>query len=255
MTQIAGRVAGLWRHPVKSMQGERLETAQLEQAGVPGDRRHGVVDAATGKVLSAKREPRLLEATARLDGDRLVVRLPGGDERDDLGSRLDADLSDWLERPVRLESAAAERPTQFEMRIDSEDESSTLVDLPCPPGTFFDLAPVHVLTTASLATMADRYPGGEWDVARFRPTLLIETEGQEFVEDAWIGGELRIGGAVLSPFMPTIRCVMTSKAQQGLGADVGIPKAVNAHHQGSLGIYATVASPGAVAVGDELTLG
>lgn len=255
MASPVGRVIGLWRYPVKSMQGERLEHVDLTEVGVPGDRQYGLVDQTTGKVVSAKREARLLEAAARFDGDDLVVRLPGGDERRDRGPDLDSDLSDWLGRPVRLEAADPSRPTQFEMHASSEDESSQVLEFPCPPGTFHDLAAVHLLTTASIAAIAATYAAGQWEVARFRPTVLVEVDDDGFVEDGWVGAELHLGDAVIAPFMPTIRCTMTSRAQPGLDADVGIPRAVNRHHQGNLGVYAAVRAPGTFEVGTPLTLG
>lgn len=74
----AGTVAQIWRHPVKSMQGEGLETGTLTEIGLEGDRRWGVIDAATDKVLSAKREPRLLEGRARLVNGGPEISLPDG---------------------------------------------------------------------------------------------------------------------------------------------------------------------------------
>ena len=66
-----GRVAQLCRHPVKSMQGEAADAARLGRRGLAGDRRCAVAAVASGKVLSAKREPRLLEGRARLVDDRV----------------------------------------------------------------------------------------------------------------------------------------------------------------------------------------
>src|ERR671910_3832864 len=51
---IVGAVAGLWRFPVKSMGGERLEQAELTEHGLVGDRAYALIDANTGKVVSAK---------------------------------------------------------------------------------------------------------------------------------------------------------------------------------------------------------
>ena len=73
------RVAELWRYPVKSMQGERLDAAVVEADGFAGDRTWALRDETTGKMLTARREPQLLHASGRLteDGDPVVV-LPGG---------------------------------------------------------------------------------------------------------------------------------------------------------------------------------
>lgn len=244
----------LSRYPFKSFQGEAVEQVGLEAAGAAGDRRWALVDTTTDKVLSAKREPRLLEAAARTAADgSVVVTLPDGLERDVGDPALAAAAQEWLGRPVTVASAA-ERSGVFEFNISSEDDHSPMVDIPCPPGTFLDLAAVHVLTTASLRAIGASHPAGRWEPARFRPTILVECDDEGFVEDAWIGREVEVGGAVLQPFMPTVRCAMTTRPQLGLPRDLDIAKAVNREHGGSLGVYCSVTRPGPVSVGDTLTL-
>jgi uncharacterized protein YcbX len=251
---MSARVVGLWRHPVKSMQGEAIERAELGPSGLPFDRRWGIVDVETGKVLSAKREAKLLMAAARLVGEAPEVRLPDGQWTPITSSGLDDTLSDWLGRPVALRSADASEPAGYQMNVDATDDTSPIVDLPCPPGTFLDALPVHLLSTASLEAMARRHPDGEWDVRRFRPTVLIDVEGGdgEFPEDAWIGSAVQVGGAEVTVVAPTVRCVMTTRAQPGLDRDVAIVKAVNQDHESNLGVYAVVSRPGPVAVGDRV---
>src|SRR5207248_2277415 len=104
VSEWTARVAGLWRHPVKSMQGEAIEAAELGASGLPFDRRWGVVDVETGKVLSAKREGRLLMGAARLVGDAPEVRLPEAEWMPVGKAALDDDLSAWLGRPVTLKA-------------------------------------------------------------------------------------------------------------------------------------------------------
>jgi MOSC domain-containing protein len=101
--------------------------------------------------------------------------------------------------------------------------------------------------------MQGRHADGEWDVRRFRPTVLIEADGsREFPEDAWIGSAVRVGDAEVTVVAPTVRCVMTTRAQPGLARDLGIVKTVNRDHESSLGVYAVVSRPGPVAVGDAV---
>jgi len=246
-------VVALWRHPVKSMQGERVSAGELGAAGMPFDRRWGVVDEETGKVLSAKREGRLLQAASRINSDDTPeVRLPDGDWTAVPDPEIDKALSEWLGRAVRLEAAPAEGGASYQMNVDATDDSSPIVDLPCPPGTFLDALPVHLLSTASLRAMQQKHPAGEWDVRRFRPTLLIEAEGDGFVEDAWIGSVVRVGDAELTVVAPTVRCVMTTRAQPGLDRDLEIVKSVNRDHESNLGVYAVVSRPGRVATGDTV---
>lgn len=245
----------LCRYPFKSFQGEVLDRVELDASGVPGDRRWGLVDPSSGKTLTAKREPRLLEASARTAADgSVVVTLPDGAEHETTDPALAVAAQQWLGREVVVANAA-DRAGTYEFNISSEDDESPLMDIPCPPGTFLDFAAVHVLTTASLRAIAASYPEGRWEPPRFRPTILVESDDDGFVEDAWVGQDVAIGGAVLQPFMPTIRCTMTTRQQLDLPRDLGIAKAVNREHGGSLGVYCTVVRTGVVGMGDMVTVG
>lgn len=246
--------AGLWRHPVKSMQGERLDAARLAEQGVPSDRRWAVLDP-TGRALAAKVEPRLLEAAARLDGDDLVVILPSGVEV--RGSDPDADdlLSAWLDRPVRLAEADGDTVSRYQVHVDAADDASDVVEIAGPVGRFADSRhPVHLLTTASLRAAARLHPEGDWDARRFRPNLLVDTDGEGFVEDGWVGSRLRIGTALLEVRKPTIRCSIPGRAQPGLVRDVEIVRTLGRAHGLTLGVYCGVLEPGEVALGDEVRL-
>src|SRR5205807_6356562 len=143
------------------------------------------------------------------------------------------------------------------MDRDAPDRASPIVDPPCPPGTFFDALPVPVLPPASLRTMRQSHPEGAWDVRRFRPTMLMDLDGdvEGFPEDAWIGSTVQVGEAELTVVAPTVRCVMTTRAQPGLERDLDIVKAVNRDHESNLGVYAVVSRPGPVAIGDAVTPG
>ena len=72
------RVIQLWRFPVKSMQGERVDSMVVQPSRIDGDREFAVVAAETGLVWAAKRESRLLEASATTVDVEVVVNLPGG---------------------------------------------------------------------------------------------------------------------------------------------------------------------------------
>ena len=253
---MKARVASMWRHPVKSMQGEAIEHAELGPSGLPFDRRWGVVDVETGKVLSAKREGKLLMAAARLASDAPEVRLPDGEWTSVTDPSLDDELSAWLGRPVSMKAADSAEPAGYQMNVDATDDQSPIVDLPCPPGTFFDALPVHLLSTASLRAMQARHPDGAWDVRRFRPTVLIDVDDDgEFPEDAWIGSTVHVGGAEVTVVAPTVRCVMTTRPQPGLERDLDIVKSVNRDHESNLGVYGVVSRPGPVAVGAAVVPG
>src|SRR5438270_8304798 len=104
------RVVELWRYPVKSLQGERLDTATVSKSGLEGDRCFAIYDRETGLGLTARRVPELLFASARLlEGGSVEVALPDGALAND-----DDALSAWLGRPVELRSAHADAARRYE---------------------------------------------------------------------------------------------------------------------------------------------
>src|SRR5687767_13796754 len=104
---ISPRVVELWRYPVKSMQGERLKRAKIHPLGIRGDRRFSVLDLEANKILSGRREPRLLEANASTTDEGVYIETPNGNcliVPDDFWMQRHVNklLSDWLDRPVEL---------------------------------------------------------------------------------------------------------------------------------------------------------
>jgi uncharacterized protein YcbX len=124
-----------------------------------------------------------------------------------------------------------------------------------PPGMFVDLAPIHVLTKTSLATIGAEV-GSDLDVRRFRPNVLLalDNPSDELPESHWTGSRLTVGDVGLNVAMPTIRCVMPSRAQPGIEVDRRITKAVATRADRCLGVYCWVQSGGSVRVGDDVAL-
>jgi uncharacterized protein len=245
-----GTVAQLWQFPVKSMQGAQVEALELAPGGAKGDRVLAVVDPAARKVLSGKRWPALLMASARWDGDgaRIVITLPDGSEHASDDPAVHGALSAWLDHEVRLAPPPADEVFPMEMHTGMSDEDSDLFDWPGPPGSWVDLADAHWLTTASLVAAAGLHPDGQWDVRRFRPTALIEADGEGWVEDAW--AEVRLGEVISEVQMPTPRCTMPPRAQPGLDRDLDIGRALRDGHANNLGVYARITAAGTARVGD-----
>lgn len=230
-----GRVKALFRYPVKSMAGESLDSVEVTEYGVPGDRGWSL-RARDGRPCSAKRFADLMLASARCDAPpaagvvpSATITLPDATSVSTGSTDASARLSDWLGEPVRL--LAAE-------------------------GMSFDAHPLHLLTTASLETMARLAPASRWDVRRFRPNLVIEplagADAHEgFPELGWLG-DLRVGRAELLVKKPCQRCVMTTHPQADLEKDPAVLQALVDHADASLGVYAAVMTPGRVAVGDPV---
>ena len=194
-------LVGLWRYPVKSLQGQRVETASFEHDGLSGDREWGVRDLRTGRILTARRRPELLAATATYEDGLPVIALP-------------------------------------EYFADATDDNSEAIEWTMPAGRYVDASPVLVLTTASLRTAAHLHPDGVWDPRRFRPNALIDVDGEGWLEDDWVGQSLRIGAVTLVPAQPCVRCTMVTRAQPGhLGVwcDVLVPNHVSVGERAMVG--------------------
>ncbi|MBB3677324.1 MOSC domain-containing protein [Modestobacter versicolor] len=232
------RVLELWRFPVKSLQGERLDRAELGPEGIAGDRGWALFDVATGFGLTARRVPDLLFATGRLRADgRAEVVLPDGTV-----TRDDAVLSGWAGRPVALRPAAeVSGARRYEDPADDEQgEGGRWNPFAGADGAFHDNADARVtlLSTGSL---------GSWDRRRFRANVLLAGAG----EDALVGSRVRAGTAELDVVRRVPRCVMTTRPQAGgIGRDTGVLKTIHRELGGALAVGALVARPGELAVGD-----
>jgi uncharacterized protein len=279
-----GAVVALGRYPVKSMQGEALQIAQVRDHGLLGDRAYALLDRADGKVATAKNPrkwPNLFAFRATfIEPSRRSVQvppvritLPDGAIVTSEQSDCNQALSKALNREVTLGATASGQvvgahsavPTSWAAHaeeywpdMEGLDYRDTVTDFALPSGTFFDCATVHLLTTATLNRLRDFYPQGRFEVQRFRPNIVVEPVGsaQSFVEQAWIGHTLAIGDEVrLSITGPCGRCVMTTLAQGELPQDSEILRTAVQHNQGHVGVYAAVVRGGTIRHGDRVKLG
>jgi uncharacterized protein len=262
----AGSVGALWRYPVKSMLGEELNATALGPHGVLGDRVYAIVDPETGKVASAKNPkkwPNLFDCRAAFvdppqsgNGHPPVrVTLPDGTIARSDEDGFDDAISSMLGRAGQLQSAVPEEPILEEYWPDIEglDLRDAVTDESLPDGTFFDVATVHLLTTATLDRFREVYPAGRFEVRRFRPNIVIQTPPGEasFVEGGWVDRTLAIGDEVrLKVTLDCGRCVMTTLPQADLPRDPGILRAAAQHNDAHVGIYAEVEQGGSVRRGD-----
>ncbi|MBI5338387.1 MAG: MOSC domain-containing protein [Mycolicibacterium rufum] len=285
-------VVELWRFPVKSMGGTRVDTLRIDRRGVHADRLWAVRDVEKGVTASARRIPVLLQCSARYAAGptedagpgnvpAVVITMPDGRKFDGADPEADAALSELVDREVRLVALPAPKDTSAhrmslqtsldnfaadQVRRDfglgdtdelpdtsvfSTRQMVTLARYSTPPGTFVDLSPVHVLTTASLRSLSA--DGNPYDVRRFRPNVLVDIDADGFPESAWVGGEVRLGAVVLSVTNPTIRCVVPTRPQPGVELDTSLTRRLAERTDRFLGIYADVATPGTVRVGDDVS--
>ena len=141
--------------------------------------------------------------------------------------------------------------------MDGLEHRDTVTDFALPEGTFFDVAMVHLLTTATLDRLRELYPQGRFETQRFRPNIVVQLVSVEqgFVENAWVGHTLAIGPEVrLSITGPCGRCVMTTLAQGELPRDPGILRTAAQHNRANVGVYAGVTRGGVIRRGDQISL-
>ncbi len=143
------------------------------------------------------------------------------------------------------------------------------MDLPVAMATektsFVDLAAIHLVTTASLATLAALAPDSAVDLRRFRPNIVVDTgDVSGFVETAWVGQRVALGTEVVLRITDNAtRCVMTTLAQGELPRDEGVLQTLARENQqefgglgrsACLGVYAEVETGGTLRPGDTVTL-
>ncbi|MGH8516949.1 MAG: MOSC domain-containing protein, partial [Panacagrimonas sp.] len=274
-----------------SMVGERLAHAQVTRVGIVGDRQWAVRNDAIGEIQGGKKFPELMRCTARFRRDPREGEAPppvdiefpdggfcGSDAPGALSQRLldvtgGTPCSLWPVQPPEAASFYRRRPrTKAEAAVERahnlqrEDGEpypdlsgfpASIFEFTSIPGMFFDLSPLHLLTTASLMHMRRCNPDADWDVRRFRPNLLVETAdttAEGLLEFAWLGRTLRVGGLTMRCEYPTPRCGMITRPQPGLGLDKGVLRTVVREADQNLGVYADVVEPGDIKVGDEIVL-
>ena len=281
MTESVGTVAVLRRYPVKSMLGEELRTVDVTERGLAGDRALALVHRSTNhgetsKVVSAK-NPRLWRDMLKLaatSGPDVKITFPDGTTMASTDPGIDAALSEFLGQGVTLTDTPPQAATLD--RADPEQvlrdgiEAQVRVETgqlggASPEGTFFDFAPLHLLTTSTLDRIAELSPRGQVELVRYRPNLVIQTTAPGFAENDWPGRDLRIGGDLAVRVMArSPRCAIPTLEHGDLPRDTDALRVPAAHNRVSAlgdyapqpcaGVYAQVLHPGRVEVGDLVRL-
>ncbi|MCV7343148.1 MOSC domain-containing protein [Mycolicibacterium rhodesiae] len=286
----AGRITSIWRYPVKSMQGERVAEADVGDLGVHADRTWAVRDVESDATTSAKRLPGLLWLTARYPqppgpdagpghAPEVLIGFPDGTEVSSSDPAVHQALSRYLDHDVQLrplppidrrDEYRGPMATKADLRtIFGLSDDEPLPDLSMfpvrklaeisryatPVGSYVDAYPVHIITEQSLSTLGSLAPDSDFDVRRFRPTLVVDSPSTAaHPEWEWCGGRLHAPQAELAPMIPTIRCVMPSHEQPELKRDKEITRTIAAHTRRCFGVYGNVTRAGRIAEGDVLQL-
>ena len=216
----------IWRYPVKSMAGERLDACAVTENGLDGDRRWALVDGAphrAGKLLNIRNWEKLMTYRARLAGAGVEVVVPEG-ETQPLDGRLVERLASESGRPLQLRDQA---------------------------GANFDDSPVLVVNLATVRAL-ELEAGFSVDRRRFRANLYVD--GLDVNEELeWLDGRLRIGEAELEVVKRDERCVVITRDPDTTVTTPELLRLLVETHDTCMGLYCRVARPGRVAVGDGLT--
>ncbi|MEV0609934.1 MOSC domain-containing protein [Polymorphospora rubra] len=224
------RVDQLWRYPVKSVGGERLDAVTVGAAGIDGDRRIAVRDE-RDEVTWAGAVPALMRVRAVTTGPGVAeLILPDG-------QRFRSDAPDAAGRLSAAVGAAVTLAGHGPHR---------------PEGA------LHVMSTTTLRSLAAALPDSAVDVSRFRPNLVLDGVPDDgaagYPEHGWIGRRIAIGTLRLRVTEPCDRCVMITKETPSVPHDRAVLRWVARELGNALGVYAAVETPGEVRVGDRAHL-
>lgn len=286
------KVAEIWRYPVKSMGGEKLDRAIVHEKGIYGDRGWAVRDEKAGTIRSARYIPKLLLCTARyLPGTdaglvpHVAITLPDGTTVNSDDTQINRRLSDAMGRELTLWPLKPEHETEHlrqgagaMVTGDMESEIRMLFgllpdeplpdmrrlpahlmrelgELAAPKGTYFDTFPIDVLTTSSIRQLQQHLPDIALDVRRFRPNFLVDDGGQsdQALEKDWVGRDITIGPVALDVVMECPRCTIIAAEQAGgIPRNSTITRTIVREMEQLLSVYCTVRTAGTVAVGDRV---
>ncbi len=271
-----GVIATLWRYPVKSMNGEQVESAEIVEGGIVGDRGYALIDTSNGKVVSAKfpkKWGKLIgldaaftsEPSANTPLPPVRVTWPNGETATSGVDDLDARLTEIVERAVTMTTA---RPQEVSLeRLDPLAEGEEILDIGelMMEGRFSDYAALHLITTSTLTRLGELRPESQFDARRFRPNIVVDTGAAAgFVENDWVGRTIALGKDVRIRISdPTPRCSIPTLAQAGLDKDPKVLRTIVEHNQLPVplldnemlpcaGVYGFVLQGGTVRRGDPI---
>jgi uncharacterized protein YcbX len=231
------------RYPVKSMGGEALDQVEIDARGLVGDRQYAVVDG-DGRFAAGKdsrrfrRRDHVFEYVASTGPDTGSNTGPG--TRTGSAVRIARADGHWTAGDASLDDELSERFGD-PVRVLPEGQIS-----------HFDASPVSIVGTATLDWCA-RELGVDADRRRLRTNLILET-AEPFEEEGWIGRTVEIGTVSLAVTERVERCRTIDLAQDGVATTTSWLKALGRSRELCVAVYADVAAPGQVTVGDLVRL-
>jgi uncharacterized protein YcbX len=216
-------VTEIWRYPVKSMAGEQVDSCQVVEHGLEGDRRWAFIDGSpnrAGKKLTIRQHEGLMGYRARLSNGGVEILSPKGETQ-----ALD---------------------DRFVRRLESESSRSlTLADM---AGANFDDSHVLIVNLATVRAFGEE-SGTHIDPRRFRANLYIDDLAPE-EEVSWIGRSIQAGAAELEVTARCERCVVITRDPDTAQTSPELLRLLTEQHETCMGVYCRVVRPGRVAVSD-----
>jgi uncharacterized protein YcbX len=268
-------VQSIWRYPVKSMAGEQLESVRVSPKGVVGDRVYAFVNEESNRTAVVRKwaenflnyHPHFVtEPTADAEVPLLQITMPSGETLTSDTPLLEERISELFEHKLKLMSSA---PAGVLIEVPAGTlggSMSGVTEFPlgggATPGAFVDYGSLHLIASSTMDHFQKAYPQGRFDVRRFRPNIVIQTQADALTENTWVGRTLAIGNElVLRVTIPCPRCISVTLAQDDLPRDPGILRAIAEHNMCDLGdfgtlpcagVYADVVRAGRIQWGDTL---
>ena len=214
--QLCMRVSELWRYPIKSLKGERIQEAQITRDGIPGDREIVVIRSLNGRFLTARVKPKLLGLEGRLsaDGTPTINSLP------------------W------------DSPEALRLVTEAAGEAVTLERVAAPQA--FDVLPLLVATDGAAEYL-------NIDHRRLRPNILIAgVPGLE--EQSWPGRTIAIGPVRIRAVKLRDRCVMTTFDPDTQVQDNSVLVRIIQQLDGSTALDCSVETGGMIRAGDAVEI-
>lgn len=280
-------ISQIWTYPVKSLQGVVVESAELHDLGVLGDRKWALRDVDRGHLANCRQTPGIMSLSATVDDDGHHVTIGLDDGRtvsssdaavhevlsEVLGRRIELvslaprdDLDFFRRKPSAAPSAAPAADPMAELRgiFGREDDEplpdfakfgAGVLEFESPPGTFHDCFPLMVMSTSALRSMSLAVPGSVIDVRRFRPSFVVDTGDQTgHPEFAWAGRRFAIGSAVIEVVNDCPRCAaITKQVGPDVPADRDILRHVVRDLGQAVGVYCNVVEPGTITTHSPVT--
>ncbi|MCP3938541.1 MAG: MOSC domain-containing protein [Actinomycetia bacterium] len=281
-------ITQVWRYAVKSMIGETVDSGELSELGMVGDRTWAARDLERGGIRGAKKiAPLMTLAAVDLGDGHAEITLPDGSTVGTMDPDVDERVSAALDHPVRLERLRPASDAEHfrrgapdhddpitELRAvfgRAEDEplpdfslfpremNTMLRQFESPPGTYYDAFPLMVMTEQALQALHSALPDSGIDVRRFRPSFVIDapedsSNDMGHPEFDWAGRSAQIGSAVVEFAMPCPRCIMVSReVDESIPQDRGVLRHIVSELDQNVGVYATVTTPGTIRTGDRVT--